>query len=184
MLMFALLLVITIPFISADFGFDNVKDYDAANRKITITNGFGVIPFYDYTLAEYKLRKVIRTIPKREKEVQDAFENLLVGADIPYQREHPHIAYSSKKYIPDFSFERIDLAIDMKLCAKDLREKQIIAEMNDDIMAYKTKFGNIAFFIYDIGMIRDVERFTAEFSQSNDIFIRVIKKQHIETNIN
>jgi hypothetical protein len=34
-------------------------------------------------LSEQKLRKVLRTQPKREKEVQDAFENLLIGAEIP-----------------------------------------------------------------------------------------------------
>ncbi len=106
------------------------------------------------SLAEYKIRKTIRDIPANEKEIQDAFENLLIGADIPYKREHPHITYSSKEYIPDFSFERIDLALEVKFCARKDREKKIIAEMNDDIMAYKTKFGNIAFLIYDVGKIR------------------------------
>lgn len=127
------------------------------------------------SLVEHKLRKTIRDTPKKEKQIQDAIENLLIGADIPYQREHPHIAYSSKKYVPDFSFDRIDLALEVKLCAKGGREKEMIAEMNDDIMAYKTMFGNIAFVIYDVGMIRDVEKFTSEFSQRDDVLIRVVK---------
>ena len=33
-------------------------------------------------IAERKLRKVIRDIPTREREIQDALENLLVGADL------------------------------------------------------------------------------------------------------
>ena len=127
------------------------------------------------SLAERKLRKVIRAVPKLEKDIQNAFEDLLIGADIQYQRENPHIAYSSKNYIPDFSFPKIDLALDVKLCANPAREKQIIAEMNDDIMAYKTKFGNVAFVIYDVGMIRDVDRFTTEFSNRDDVLITVVK---------
>jgi hypothetical protein len=54
-------------------------------------------------LAERKLRKVIRQPPKREKEIQDAFENLLIGAEIEYKRELPAIEYSSKTYIPETS---------------------------------------------------------------------------------
>jgi hypothetical protein len=127
------------------------------------------------SLADRRLRKTIRNVPQKEKDVQDAFEVLLIGADIPYRREHPHIAYSSKEYVPDFSFERIDLALDVKLCARDSREKKIIAEINDDIMAYKTKFGNVAFVIYDIGMIRDVDRFTSEFGTKDDVLITVVK---------
>lgn len=46
-------------------------------------------------LAEYKLRKTIRKIPKNEKEVQNAFEDLLIGADIPFSRETERIEYSS-----------------------------------------------------------------------------------------
>ena len=46
-------------------------------------------------LAETKLRKVIRSTPKNEKEVQDAFETLLIGADIPHSREADRIEYSS-----------------------------------------------------------------------------------------
>jgi hypothetical protein len=42
-------------------------------------------------------------------------------------------------------------------------------------MAYKTKFGNVAFIIYDVGMIRDVDRFTAEFSCRDDVLITVVK---------
>jgi len=114
-------------------------------------------------------------VPQKEKEVQDAFENLLIGADIAYRREFPHIAYSSKNYVPDFSVDKIDLALDVKLCAKDGREKEIIAEMNDDIMAYKTKFGNVAFVIYDVGIIRDTDRFTAEFSNRDDVLIAMVK---------
>ena len=67
-------------------------------------------------LAEHQLRKVIRSQPSNEKEVQEAFENLLIGATIPYSREADKIEYSSKTYTPDFSLPKIGLAIEVKLC--------------------------------------------------------------------
>ena len=39
---------------------------------------------------------------------------------------------------------------------------RIISEMNDDIISYQTKYGNLLFVIYDIGNIRDVSRFFKE----------------------
>jgi hypothetical protein len=46
-------------------------------------------------IAERKLRKFVRETPSREKEIQDCFENLLIGGDIPYSREKDTIEYSS-----------------------------------------------------------------------------------------
>lgn len=126
-------------------------------------------------LAEHRLRKVIRTSPKAESEVQDALESLLVGADIGYSREADSIEYSSKTYKPDFTIKQLDLAIEVKLCARDGREKEIIAEINDDILAYQTKYGNILFIVYDVGHIRDKDRFTASFEAHQDVTVRVVK---------
>ncbi len=124
---------------------------------------------------ERKLRKVVRAEPSKEREIQDAFENLLVGVDIAYSRETDSIEYSSKTYIPDFTFSRIDLALDVKLCSRVEREKEIIAEINDDILAYSTKYGNILFIVYDTGVIRDVDRFSRVFESRERVLIRVVK---------
>ena len=126
-------------------------------------------------IGERKLRKIFRNKPQNEKEVQDAFENLLIGADVEYSREAETIEYSSKKYIPDFTIRKLDLAVEIKYCAKDTREKEMIAEINDDILAYKTKFGNVFFLIYDIGIIRDVDRFIDAFELSSNVIVRVVK---------
>lgn len=127
-------------------------------------------------LAEAKLRKVIRSTPKIEKEVQEAFESLLVGADIQYSREADRIEYLSKTYVPDFTLPQLDLAIDIKLCAGSGREKEIIAEINDDILAYRTKYGNLLFVVYDVGQIRDVERFAASLEQHDNVVVRIVKE--------
>lgn len=126
-------------------------------------------------IAERKLRKTIRNKPTCEKEIQDAFENLLIGADIPYSRETEHIEYSSKTYIPDFTIQKIDLAMDIKLCVRMGREKEIIAEINDDILAYQTKYGNLFFIVYDVGFIRDIDRFIDAFEKNQNVIVKVVK---------
>jgi len=126
-------------------------------------------------IVESRLRKVVRQAPNREKDIQDSFENLLIGADIEYSRETDSIEYSSKTYIPDFSLRRLDLAIEIKLCNRVDREKVIIAEINDDILAYKQNYGNVLFVIYDIGFIRDVERFVSSLEETDGILVKVVK---------
>lgn len=127
------------------------------------------------SVVERKLRKVLRQPPSREREVQDALENLLIGADIEYSRETDSIEYSSKTYVPDFSFPRLDLVVEIKLCATQLREKEIIAEINDDILAYRTKYGNQIFVVYDLGHIRDADRFSTQFEETKGVLVRVVK---------
>lgn len=76
-------------------------------------------------LAERKLRKVLREPPANEKMLQEAFENLLIGADVPYSRETKRIEYSSKTYTPDFTVDRADLAIELKVCLDRQRERAL-----------------------------------------------------------
>ncbi len=126
-------------------------------------------------ITERKLRKVIHKIPDDEKEVQDAFEALLIGADIEYDREKVTFKYSSRAYRPDFTMDHIDLAVEIKICTSAAREKDLIPEINDDILAYKTKYGNVIFVIYDLGFIRDVDKFASEFERQENVVVRVIK---------
>jgi len=126
-------------------------------------------------LAERSLRKAMRDRPSDEKQVQDVFENLLIGAGVPYSREAERIEYSSKTYMPDFVIRKIDLAIELKLCAKSGREKEMIAEINDDILAYRTKYGNLLFVVYDLGFVRDTDRFAGAFEEYPNVVVRVVK---------
>jgi hypothetical protein len=65
--------------------------------------------------------------------------------------------------------------IDVKLCARTGREKELIAEINDDILAYQTKYRNLFFLVYDMGQIRDVERFASSFEEHENVIVRVVK---------
>jgi len=126
-------------------------------------------------LAENQLRKVIREKPANERQVQDAFENLLIGADVAYGREVDSIEYSSKTYKPDFSLKQMNLVVEIKLCGREEREKELPEEINDDILAYQTKYQNLLFIIYDLGHIRDKDRFCSSFEEHQNVTIRVIK---------
>ncbi len=130
------------------------------------------------SLIENKLRKTIRQKPSKEREVQDALESLFIGADLDkeFTREKENVIYSSKTYIPDFVFKRINTVVEAKLCDSSKREKEIIAEINDDILAYKARYGNLIFAVYDLGYIRDEDAFAGTIEQSQQqVIVRVIK---------
>jgi hypothetical protein len=114
---------------------------------------------------EQKLRKVIRARPEKEVEIREAFETLLIATDIEYTREKETVPYSTKSCKPDFVTSCIDLAIEIKLCHKDTREKEIIGEINDDIQAYGQKWSNLLFIVYDTGFIREVDVFRGSFEK-------------------
>lgn len=126
-------------------------------------------------LVERKLRTAMRKRPADEKAVQDVVEALLLGADVPFSREQDTIQYSSRNYRPDFTLREYDLAIEVKFCAEPGRESDIIREINDDILAYRTAFKSTLFLIYDIGCIRDVDKFCGPFKAQQDVHICVIK---------
>jgi hypothetical protein len=82
---------------------------------------------------------------------------------------HPRESSQNRRLSPP------DLAIDLKLCSCDGREKEIIVELNDDILGYKAQFGNVLFIVYDLGLNRDVELFTSAFEVHANVLVRVVK---------
>lgn len=124
------------------------------------------------------LRKAIRQKPRKEGEVNDALETLLIGAGLEkdFLREKVHIPYSSKTYIPDFVFKQISTTVETKFCDRTGREKEIIAEINDNILAYKTTYSNLIFIIYDTGgVIRNVDEFKDSIEKQESVLVKVIK---------
>jgi hypothetical protein len=128
-------------------------------------------------LIDNKLRKVIRNVPDKEKEIQDGLDNIFIGANLDgqFSREKESIIYSSKSYKPDFVFDKIDTVVEIKLCKTIDKEKEIISEINDDIVAYKTKHSNLIFVIYDLGIIRDQDQFRSSLEANSQALVRVIK---------
>ena len=129
------------------------------------------------TLIQTKLRKVIRELPNNEKEINNRIEDLLIGAnfDGKYEREKIKFSYSSKGYQPDFVLNYLNLIIECKYCKEKRRENEIIAEINDYIMAFKTKYENIIFVVYDNGNIRDEEQFKNDLELQDNVVILIVK---------
>ena len=100
---------------------------------------------------------------------------MLVAKELDYLREQEKIVYSSKTYQPDFTFPKISLVLEIKLCDVKKREKEIIAEINDDILVYKTKYSNIIFLVYDLGHIRDIDKFKNDLEQDDMVSVKVVK---------
>lgn len=130
------------------------------------------------SLIENSLRKVIKKKPTNESEVSDALQTLFIGAslDDDFTREKEHIIYSSKTYKPDFAFKRISTIVEMKFCDRLGRDKEIIAEINDDILAYKTAYHNLIFVVYDsCGVIRNADEFKGSIEKQESVVVKVIK---------
>ncbi len=84
--------------------------------------------------------------------------------------------YSTKRYIPDFTFNRIGLAVEVKLCKAKDREKEMIAEINDDIIGYGGRYDRCLFVIHDLGFIRDIVQFSADIEENPNIHVLIVKK--------
>jgi len=122
-----------------------------------------------------KLRASIREEPQDEKEVQEKVDTILNVSNFKYLREQVSIPFSSKHYIPDFTFEPENMALEIKMCNRKGKEKTLIDEINSDIVAYKTMYKKLVFIVYDNGLIRDVPKFKQDIKDQEDVYIEVIK---------
>lgn len=122
------------------------------------------------------LRASIYQDPSNEREVQDTLEIIFRARTLDYRREKDTVPFSTKRYIPDFTFNAIGLAVEVKLCKDSNREKQMIDEIGADITGYADRYDRIIFVIYDLGFIRDVQQFCADIEKRGNVHVLVIKK--------
>jgi len=168
----------------SDFRYIFRKNYEKMRPEmLTKKDDESSITYSDRTtdlifLIQNNLRKLVRDKPKSEKEIHDAIENLLIGTKYGtlFVREKISIPYSSKYYIPDFASKSLDTIIEAKFCDSSEDEKKIIAEINDDIVAYTTKFNKLIFVVYDLGFIRDVSQFKKPFETMKMVTVLVVKQ--------
>lgn len=112
-------------------------------------------------------RVLFRKVPDNETDVQDKIEDLLGIKDYEYDREKVSIPYSVTFRKPDFTIDKLETAIEIKLCKEERDVSKIIDEISADITTYKTKYPTIIFIIYDIGIIRDIEKFKTGIEENN-----------------
>jgi hypothetical protein len=122
------------------------------------------------------LRPAIYDDPKHEREVQNALETIFRARALDFRREQVSVPYSTKRYIPDFTFDRIGLAVEVKLCKDKDREKEMIEEINSDIVGYGGRYDRCLFVIYDLGFIRDAAQFSRDIEANPNVHVLIIKK--------
>jgi hypothetical protein len=128
---------------------------------------------------EANLRRAVFELPKQEREIQNAIEQLLIGRGltkgIDYDREVGRVKVSIKEVIPDFILPKLSLAIEVKLVKTDANAKAIVDEINADILAYGRSYAHMLFIVYDLGTIRDTLEFTRDLETTNGVEVIVVK---------
>lgn len=128
------------------------------------------------TLLEKNLRPAMFTDPDNERAVQDVIETIFRVRSLDFLRERQSVPYSTKRYIPDFTFNSLGLAVEVKFCNRAGREKELIDEINADIVGYQGTYESMLFVIYDLGFIRDVALFKSSIELQPGVRVLVVKK--------
>lgn len=126
-------------------------------------------------LLKRRLPRAFRGKPETDLDVRNGFETLLAGAEIAYERGGQSIPGSGETCAPDFTFPDLQAALELKLCDGPDREVEIAAEINRAISACRAKYRQVVFGVYDLGFIREPDRFCGAFSGHEGVWVRVIR---------
>lgn len=123
------------------------------------------------------LRRMFKDKPPQDEDVlQREIEKILNVLQLDLKKEQDQIAFSVSGRIPDFTVHELSLAIEAKLCNSVKRVKDIVEEINSDITAYKTKYNNLLFIIYDTGgFITDEPKFIGDFERNKGVMVIITK---------
>jgi len=161
--------------------------FEAVHVNASVLKGYlesqlGVIEDEVAALCDFlqaRLRPAVLRPPERERDVQDALEQILIGRGLvkgqDYDREVGRVKISSKEVVPDFMLPRLSLAIEVKLIKDEARVKKVIDEINADTMSYSKRYQRIAYVVYDMGLIRDELEFRHDLEATESISVIVVK---------
>lgn len=126
------------------------------------------------------LRRGVLGRPEREKDVQDAVEQLLIGRGMEkglhYDREVGRVKVSAKEVIPDFVLPPLKTAIEVKFLKEGATVGRIVDEINADIQAYRKAYDAVVFVVYDVaGVLRDEAEFRRDLEATEGVRVLVIK---------
>lgn len=125
---------------------------------------------------ERSLRPSFRSAPPgSEKDVQDAVENILNAVGVLFVRDKDVVVTGPRASRPDFTFEGLDLALEVKLAKEGHSASKIQEEINADITAYKQRWRRLLFVVYDLGIIDDPVRLVRENQRLFGVTVVVIK---------
>jgi hypothetical protein len=125
------------------------------------------------------LRKAVHGTPEREVEVQNSLETLLVGRGfvkgVTYDRETGRVKTSGKECVPDFVFNDLKLALEVKLIKTSEGLKATIDEINADIRMYSKNYERQLYVVYDRGVIRDEAEFKRDLENPPGVRVLIVK---------
>ena len=119
-------------------------------------------------LLERRLPGAFREQPATREDLENGFETLLAGAGIAYERRRDLTMAS-------FVFPTLRAALDLKLCDRPGREKEIVAEIQGEIPARREAYPRTIFGVYDLGFIPDGEGFARAFDGHEGVRVVVMK---------
>lgn len=126
-----------------------------------------------------RLRSAVLRPPEKERDVQDAIEQVLIGRGLvkgqDYDRETGRVKVSTKEVIPDFILLKLGLALEVKLISEPGRAKTVVDEINADIMSYSRAYRRLLFIVYDMGFIRIEEEFRRDLEASGRVSVVIVK---------
>lgn len=161
--------------------------FDSVHANLSILKAFlenklgikedKVLQIKDFLKAN--LRRAVFNTPEKEIQIQEIIEQLLIGRGmekgVDYDREVGRVKIAHKEVIPDFIFQKLGLALEIKLSKSLTKSKEIVDEINADIMSYSKEYNSIIFLVYDLGSIRDENEFKKDLEVNDGISIIVIK---------
>lgn len=162
--------------------------FEAVHANVSLLKSFlegqlGVVEDQTSALRDFlqaRLRSAVFRPPEKERDVQDAVEQLLIGRGLlkgqDYDREVGRIKVSAKEVIPDFVLLPLGLAIEVKLVTSSSRMKEVIDEVNADIAAYSKGYRSLFFLVYDTGYIRDELEFRKDLERNGNVSVIVVKQ--------
>jgi len=155
---------------------------NASVLKAFLESQIGVVEDETVGLRDFfqaRLRSAIFRPPEREREIQDAVEQLLIGRGLQkggdYDREVGRVKISVKEAIPDFILMKLGLGLELKLVTTAARVKDVVDEINADIVAYSKRYRTLLFIVYDLGHIRDEHEFRHDLERSGNVSVIVVK---------
>lgn len=80
-------------------------------------------------LIEAYLRPSIYNDPEKEEVIQNALENIFRVRSLQYRREKEHIPYSSKTFVPDFTFDPLHLVVEPNFAIETARKKLSLTKL-------------------------------------------------------
>lgn len=167
--------------------FQQKEIFESVHANVSVLKGYlesqlGVVEDETAALRDFlqaRLRSAVFRPPEKERDIQDAVEQLLIGRGLlkglDYDREVGRVKISVKEAVPDFIFLKLGLGLELKLVNSPARVKEAVDEINADIAACSKRYRSLLFVVYDMGHVRDELEFRRDLERAGSVAVIVVK---------